>query len=96
MTMPDSLIGLSCLCTDDLKFSQSEREPAPSSSQTKSESVNVPKALIKLYLHHSGDIAAKFEYNAVGCTLLCLFFIIKLNMFRCIAFSLCSVDDVFP
>ncbi|XP_024398738.1 uncharacterized protein [Physcomitrium patens] len=50
--------------SDDLKFSQSEREPAPSSSQTKSESVNVPKALIKLYLHHSGDIAAKFEYNA--------------------------------
>jgi len=59
-----------------LKVSQPDTESVPSSSQTKPESVNLSKYTIKLFLHQSGDVAAKFEYNAVDSSLFCLLFLI--------------------
>ncbi|KAG0615425.1 hypothetical protein M758_5G040200 [Ceratodon purpureus] len=50
--------------SEEFKVSQSDRESVPSSSQTKPEPVNLSKHVVKLLIHQSGDLAAKFEYHA--------------------------------
>jgi len=71
-----SLMGLINSYAEELKVSQADRGSVPSSLQTKPESVNLSKYVLKLFLHQSGDVAAKFEYNAVGCHPFCLLFLI--------------------
>lgn len=67
-----ALMGLIHCYTEEVKVSQ----PGPSSSQTKPEPINLSKCVVKLFLHQSGDVAAKFEYNAVSCSLFCLLYLI--------------------
>lgn len=59
------LIGSTPRYTEELKASQPDRDALPSSLQPKPDLSNLPKIVIKFFLHQSGVVAAKFDYNAV-------------------------------
>jgi hypothetical protein len=86
-------MGLIHFYTEEFRVSQPDRESVPSSSHSKPEPVNLSKLVVKLCIHQSGDLAAKFEYNAVSGCLFCLMFLIQLHIFRmhCLFCEPCSV-----
>lgn len=77
-----SLMGLIYFYTEQFKASQPDKDSVPSSSHTKPEPVILSKHVVKLCIHQSGDLAAKFEYNAVSGCHFCFVFLIQVHKFR--------------